>query len=161
MGAINSEKLRDTMNEVGFSSARMAKTINEKYPDEKLQYYHIDNIVHNTHKKLSDKTLKKLEMISEVLNRPISTFLNTNHHQVPKEKVAYNGKIFRQSAELVEEVFSTQNIQPSLGLIKQYSQDAHNFAVKNGIDDPKMIRMYIEGTVGSSIRAGMLKPSTP
>jgi len=159
MGAINSQKLRDTMNEEGYSSVKMARVINEKFPNSNIKHYHIDNIVHNSYNKLSDKTLKKLELISEILNKPVNAFLNiTKNIQV--DDVGYDGRIFREAARTVEEIFEKNNIKPSLVLIQQYSQEAHNFAIKNNITDPNQIRFYIEGAIGASIRAGILVPST-
>ena len=159
MGAINSQKLRDTMNESGYSSVRMANAINEKFPNSNVKHYHIDNIVHNNYSKLSDKTLKKLELISEVLNKPVSTFLNMTKN-TPKDDVRYDGRIFREAAQLVEEIFENNQVQPSMVLIQQYSQEAHNFAIQNNITDTSQLKLYIEGAVGASIRAGILTTST-
>ena len=169
MGVINGAKLRAAMAEKNYLSPKLANIINQKYPEANIKPHDINNIINGDFKEITAKIRRKLEIIAAALNIPVDTFLSIEfarrtQNQQPQflqaDNPIYDGVIYREASVIVERMLVSRGVAPSLSIIQEYTKETHDYAVKEGISDPAMLKIYADGTIQGAIRAGILIPST-
>ena len=97
-------------------------------------------------------------MIASVLHKPVDFFLTSGRVELeaPKEKIRYDGAIYRDASVIVENLLASYQVPTTLEIIQEYTKATHDYAVKQGFSDPAMLKIYADGIIQGAIKAGVL-----